>query len=103
MSALTHPPISPWNPTTFDGAAHAPGTGTWLSPLPLRTERHTADGLRFLIKRAMDLTGALVGLLLLWPVMLSIALLIWLESPGPVLFRQVRRGYRGRPFRIFKF
>ena len=51
----------------------------------------------------MDLAGALVSLVLLWPVMLTIALLIRLDSPGPVLFRQVRRGRRGRPFRIFKF
>jgi lipopolysaccharide/colanic/teichoic acid biosynthesis glycosyltransferase len=103
MSTLTHPPISPWNPTTFDDAAHAPGKGTWLSRPPLRTELHTADPLGFLTKRAMDLTGALVGLLLLSPVMLAIALLIRLDSPGPVLFRQVRRGHRGRPFPMLKF
>ena len=37
------------------------------------------------------------------PVLLAIALLIRLDSPGPVLFRQVRRGHRGRPFRMLKF
>jgi lipopolysaccharide/colanic/teichoic acid biosynthesis glycosyltransferase len=56
-----------------------------------------------LVKRAVDLVGASVGLLLFSPVMLSIALLIRLDSPGPVLFRQWRRGYRGRPFRMLKF
>ena len=55
------------------------------------------------IKRAVDLAGALVGLLLLSPVMLGIALLIRLESPGPVLFRQLRHGYRGRLFWVLKF
>jgi lipopolysaccharide/colanic/teichoic acid biosynthesis glycosyltransferase len=35
--------------------------------------------------------------------MLVVAVLIRLDSPGPVLFRQVRRGYRGRPFRMLKF
>jgi lipopolysaccharide/colanic/teichoic acid biosynthesis glycosyltransferase len=44
-----------------------------------------------------------VGLVVLAPVLLAIALLIRLESPGRVLFRQVRRGHRGRPFRILKF
>jgi lipopolysaccharide/colanic/teichoic acid biosynthesis glycosyltransferase len=47
--------------------------------------------------------GALVGLVLFSPVLLAIALLIRLDSPGPVLFRQVRRGHRGRPFRMLKF
>jgi lipopolysaccharide/colanic/teichoic acid biosynthesis glycosyltransferase len=51
----------------------------------------------------MDLVGALLGLLFLAPVMLAIALLIRLESPGPVLFRQLRRGYRGRHFWVLKF
>ena len=51
----------------------------------------------------MDVAGALVGLLLLAPVMLAISLLIRLDSPGPVLFRQLRRGYRGRLFWVLKF
>ena len=59
--------------------------------------------LRFAAKRAMDLVGALLGLLLLAPVMLAVALLIRLDSPGPVLFRQLRRGYRGRLFWVLKF
>jgi lipopolysaccharide/colanic/teichoic acid biosynthesis glycosyltransferase len=45
----------------------------------------------------------LLGLIVLSPVMLAIALWIRLDSPGPALFRQVRRGHRGRPFRMLKF
>jgi exopolysaccharide biosynthesis polyprenyl glycosylphosphotransferase len=59
--------------------------------------------LPYTVKRSMDLVGGLVGLLLLAPVMLAIALLIRLDSPGPVLFRQLRRGYRGRLFWVLKF
>jgi lipopolysaccharide/colanic/teichoic acid biosynthesis glycosyltransferase len=55
------------------------------------------------IKRAIDLVGALTGLALLWPVFLIVAVLIRLDSPGPALFRQWRRGHRGRPFRMLKF
>jgi len=58
---------------------------------------------RLSVKRALDLGGALAGLLLLWPIMLAIAVLIRLDSPGPALFRQVRHGHRGRPFRMLKF
>ncbi|MDQ4077649.1 MAG: sugar transferase [Chloroflexota bacterium] len=54
-------------------------------------------------KRVMDLAGALVGIVVLAPVMLGIALAIKLTSPGPVIFRQQRIGYRGRPFPIYKF
>jgi lipopolysaccharide/colanic/teichoic acid biosynthesis glycosyltransferase len=55
------------------------------------------------IKRTMDILGASLGLLLLAPWMLVIAILIRLTSPGPVLFRQRRVGLAGREFLIFKF
>ena len=56
-----------------------------------------------MIKRAFDLIGASLGLLLLWPLLLGIALAIKLDSPGPVLYRQLRVGRHGVPFRIHKF
>jgi len=59
--------------------------------------------LPLLVKRAVDLVGALAGLILLTPVILFIALLIRLEGRGPIFFRQERRGYRGRLFRVIKF
>ncbi|MGC9349128.1 MAG: undecaprenyl-phosphate glucose phosphotransferase [Anaerolineae bacterium] len=55
------------------------------------------------IKRAVDLCGAVVGLLFGWPVFLLIALAIKLDSPGPVLFKQVRMGEDHRLFDIYKF
>jgi lipopolysaccharide/colanic/teichoic acid biosynthesis glycosyltransferase len=54
-------------------------------------------------KRAVDLTGALLGLILLTPVILAIAFLIRIEGRGPIFFRQLRRGYRGTMFRVIKF
>ena len=56
-----------------------------------------------LIKRAMDLTLATIGVVLLSPFLLVVALAIRMTSPGPVIFRQVRMGYEGTPFEIFKF
>jgi lipopolysaccharide/colanic/teichoic acid biosynthesis glycosyltransferase len=55
------------------------------------------------VKRAVDVAGAMVGLIVVAPALLAIALLIRLDSPGPVLFCQTRRGHRGRPFRMLKF
>lgn len=54
-------------------------------------------------KRAFDLVVSLAALLLFAPLMLLVAMLIRLESPGPVLFRQVRVGEGNRQFEIFKF
>jgi lipopolysaccharide/colanic/teichoic acid biosynthesis glycosyltransferase len=56
-----------------------------------------------LIKRSFDIAVAVSGLVLLAPLLLLVALLIKLDSPGPVFFRQVRVGMHGRPFRIYKF
>jgi lipopolysaccharide/colanic/teichoic acid biosynthesis glycosyltransferase len=55
------------------------------------------------LKRAFDLVGATLVLIVSAPVMAIIALAIRIESPGPVLFRQSRIGRNGEPFRIFKF
>jgi lipopolysaccharide/colanic/teichoic acid biosynthesis glycosyltransferase len=54
-------------------------------------------------RRSVDLAGSLVGLVALSPVMLGIALLIKLTSPGPVLFRQRRVGRNGQEFWFLKF
>ena len=50
-----------------------------------------------------DLFWATVGLLLLWPVFLLVALFIKAEDGGAVFFRQVRVGWKGRAFRMWKF
>jgi lipopolysaccharide/colanic/teichoic acid biosynthesis glycosyltransferase len=75
-----------------------------VSPvLPLQSTEITIDGLNYSLKRLMDLSGALIGMLLLAPVMLGIMLLIRFDSSGPVLFRQIRRGRYGRHFHVLKF
>ena len=60
-------------------------------------------GWKLATKRAIDFTIALVGLIVLSPLMLLIALAIRLDSPGPVLFRQIRVGKAGRQFVLYKF
>lgn len=56
-----------------------------------------------MLKRAFDLIVAALALVLLAPLLLVLALLVRLDSPGPVLFRQQRVGRSFRPFWIFKF
>ena len=55
------------------------------------------------VKRAFDIVGSLVGLILLAPFMSAIALAIKLDSPGPVLFRQTRVGRNGLTFQMLKY
>jgi lipopolysaccharide/colanic/teichoic acid biosynthesis glycosyltransferase len=53
-------------------------------------------------KRALDVTVALVALMVLSPVLLAIIVAIRLDSPGPALFRQCRMGKHRKPFRLLK-
>ncbi len=55
------------------------------------------------IKRVLDLCIVVVSLPFVLPLMALIALVVRLESPGPVVFRQHRVGHLGRPFTMFKF
>ena len=55
-----------------------------------------------MMKRLLDLLGAIVGLALLWPLMLLAAIGIRLSSPGPVLYRAQRAGRYGVPFEMLK-
>jgi sugar transferase (PEP-CTERM system associated) len=58
---------------------------------------------RTLIKRVFDLAASSVLLVLTLPLMIVTALAIRLESPGPIIYRQVRTGRAGRPFTVLKF
>lgn len=56
-----------------------------------------------LVRRLRDVTAATLGIAVVWPVILLLALLVKLDSPGPAIFKQRRVGYRGRPFTLYKF
>lgn len=67
-----------------------------------------SDGFRksqflYAAKRAFDILVAFVAFFLAVPLMVLVAIAIWLETGSPVLFRQERTGYKGRTFRIMKF
>lgn len=59
--------------------------------------------LRLFGKQMFEIFLALFGLLVTLPITLTSALLIWLESPGPVFYLQERVGLHGKPFKLFKF
>ncbi len=60
-------------------------------------------GTDYWLKRGFDLTVAALFLILASPILLTIALCIKLDSPGPIFFRQTRLGLRGRHIKVWKF
>jgi lipopolysaccharide/colanic/teichoic acid biosynthesis glycosyltransferase/GT2 family glycosyltransferase len=76
-----------------------------LRGLPLLTlaPRRAPAGPAWVAKRVLDYVAAGVGLLVLSPLLLLIAVLVKLDSRGPVFFRQKRVGRNGRPFEMWKF
>jgi len=90
-------------PDVFQIMASPVGIGD-LGGLPLVTVRDIAlRGWRRLAKRLMDVAGATVGLIVLSPVMMLVAVLIKLDSRGPVFYVQDRMGLDARPFKMLKF
>lgn len=63
----------------------------------------TMDSRRLLVKRCVDIVGALVGLAITAVITPFVALAIKIDSPGPVFFSQTRIGKNGRRFKIWKF
>jgi lipopolysaccharide/colanic/teichoic acid biosynthesis glycosyltransferase len=88
-------------------AASTPGEAVAEAPIgpppapPLTTETHSPWMLA--AKRAFDVVGSLLALVILAPVWALIAIMIKLDTPGPVLFRQPRVGRDGRIFAMLKF
>jgi putative colanic acid biosysnthesis UDP-glucose lipid carrier transferase len=72
-----------------------------VSDLPAQTARTASRYL--LAKRLLDITLSALLLALLAPFFIPVSIAIWLDSPGPVIFRQWRVGLDGKAFRILKF
>jgi len=83
----------------FDRAEFVPGQS-----VPLFTLRPPVfDGIDFALKRSFDLVLSTVGLVLLSPILIAIAIAIKLSSRGSIIYRSVRPGMGGKPFSCFKF
>ncbi len=56
-----------------------------------------------IVKRTIDILGALIGLVLLSPIFLIVAIAIKLDSKGPIIFGHTRRGLHGKDIKVYKF
>ena len=71
--------------------------------IDLSIVENKASALYSISKRTMDIVSSLVGLILLSPLFLLVAILIKLDSKGPIIFKQIRIGKNSKPFYIYKF
>ena len=75
-----------------------------LSGLPLLTLRDTGlRGWRLALKRATDIVGSAAALIVLSPIMMLVAIIVKLDSSGPVFYAQERMGLDAQPFNMLKF
>ena len=76
----------------------------WSRGAPLvALNRPGLRGRQLMVKRSLDLVVCGLGLAVLSPLFILIALAVYISSPGPIFFRQTRVGLGGRPFKITKF
>lgn len=96
--------VEAWVAADYVRASIARPTYDALGQTPMLVFRVTPDlSWALLLKELMDRLGALIGLIVLAPLFLAIALVIKITSPGPVIFQQRRAGRHGRPFTMYKF
>jgi exopolysaccharide biosynthesis polyprenyl glycosylphosphotransferase len=75
-----------------------------LGPMTsLQLTRRPLSRMEIARKRAFDLVAAALALIALTPLLVAVALLVWMDSPGPIFFVQRRYGFNQEPFRIIKF
>ena len=79
---------------TLEHLGHVPVMSLRARPFP-------RSGL--VLKRAMDIAGSAIGLAFLWPLFVAVAVAIRIDTPGPVLYRALRVGKKGRQFVCYKF
>jgi exopolysaccharide biosynthesis polyprenyl glycosylphosphotransferase len=94
IRAVPDLPPGPWPDSGVDRIGEVPVVTLHREPLPSAA---------LFLKRLLDVTGSLFGLALASPLMAIVALLIRLDSPGPVFYSAERTGAKGRRFHCYKF
>jgi exopolysaccharide biosynthesis polyprenyl glycosylphosphotransferase len=90
-------------PDLYGGLSWGAPVG-YLGEYPmLELHREPIPQLELFVKRSIDIVGSSLALVLLFPVLLLLAILIRIDSPGPVLYAAPRMGKKGRKFPCYKF
>ncbi len=94
IRAVPDLPPGPWSDAEVSRIGEIPVVTLHHEPVP---------GAALFLKRLLDVAGSVFGLVLISPVMAVVSVLIWLDSPGPILYSAKRTGVKGRPFPCHKF
>lgn len=86
-------------PSPFNASVNSP----LVAPSSLSLDRRNHASVHSLVKRSIDLLGALVGLALTALLVVPIAIAMQFDCPGPIFYSQLRCGLNGKPFRLWKF
>ncbi len=86
---------------TPENADYLPAIGGIDDVETFKVSVHPSAG--SLVKRLIDIVGALVGLAIAIAIAIPIAIAIYLDDPGPIFYSQIRCSLRGRPFKLWKF
>jgi exopolysaccharide biosynthesis polyprenyl glycosylphosphotransferase len=88
-------------PTTFQTSKYEIGV---LNGEPLIEVKHTPlDGWGRILKRIFDIVASILGIIITSPIMLITALAVWIDSKGPIIYKNERVGNDGRKFFVYKF
>lgn len=90
-------------PSSYSIVSGAVRTGDVYSPILTDLLSGSMPAWQQQIKRCCDIVFAIIGLVVLSPILLYVAIRVRRSSAGPVLFKQERIGYKGRPFTMYKF
>lgn len=71
--------------------------------LPFRTESQVHPSINSKAKRILDIFGAIIGLVITGIIAIPVAIAMQLDNPGSIFYSQVRCGFEGKPFKIWKF
>lgn len=74
-----------------------------IAPSMRETDLKREKPIQWFLKRVIDIFGSSVGIIVLSPLMAIVAILIKFESPGPIIYKQKRVGFKGRQFNMYKF
>jgi exopolysaccharide biosynthesis polyprenyl glycosylphosphotransferase len=88
-------------PTTFQTSRYDIGV---LNGEPLIEVKHTPlDGWGRILKRVFDIAASVAGIIITSPIMIVTALAVWIDSDGPIIYKNERVGNDGKKFFVFKF
>jgi len=90
-------------PDLFDMMSGAVRMHNVIGPALIEINHDTIPTWQIFLKRVIDFVASALVLFILSPLFLVLAILVKLSSPGHVFFKQIRLGYKGKPFYIYKF